>query len=224
MLLPACEAVIEQVPAAINVAVVPLTVQTVCVVDAKLTVSPELAVAANVRGVPTVCVAGVAKVIVCAAGVAASTVKLLVTGAAAAYVLLPACEAVIEQVPTAKNVTVVPLTVQTVCVVDEKLTARPEVAVAANVRDVPTVCVAGAAKVIVCAAGVAASTVKLLVTGAAAAYVLLPACEAVIEQVPTAMNVAVVPLTVQVCGVSDAKATGSPELAVAMSVIVEFTV
>jgi hypothetical protein len=78
--------------------------------------------------------------------------------------------------------------------------------------------------VIVCAAGVAASTVKLLVTGAAAAYVLLPACEAVIEQVPTAMNVAVVPLTVQVCGVSDAKATGSPELAVAMSVIVEFTV
>ena len=56
--MPACVASIVQVPAAKNVAVVPLTVQTVAVVDAKLTVNPELAVAVSVSGVPTVCVAG----------------------------------------------------------------------------------------------------------------------------------------------------------------------
>jgi len=49
-----------------NVAVVPLTVQTVAVVEAKLTVSPEVDVAERVSGVPTVCVAGVANVIACA--------------------------------------------------------------------------------------------------------------------------------------------------------------
>ena len=41
MLLPDCEVVIEQVPAARNVAVAPLTVQTLAVVEAKLTVRPE---------------------------------------------------------------------------------------------------------------------------------------------------------------------------------------
>jgi hypothetical protein len=71
---------------------------------------------------------------------------------------------------------------------------------------------------------VAAFTEKLTVTGVAAAYVPLPACEAVIEQVPAAMNVAVVPLTVHICGVSEVKVTGSPELAVAVSAIAEFTV
>ena len=65
MLLPACDAVIEHGPAAMNVAVVPLTVHVVCVVDAKLTVSPELAVATSVNGFPTVCAPGLAKVIVC---------------------------------------------------------------------------------------------------------------------------------------------------------------
>ena len=83
MPLPLCEAVIEQVPAAMNVAVVPLIVHMVCVVDAKLTVSPELAVAESVSGVPTVCAPGFAKVIVCAIS-AGLTVKLCMTGVAAA--------------------------------------------------------------------------------------------------------------------------------------------
>lgn len=39
-------------------------------------------------------------------------------------------------------------------------------------------------------------------------------------QVPTAISVAVVPLTVQMVGVDDVKLTGSPELAVAVKVTV----
>jgi hypothetical protein len=72
------------VPAARKVAVVPETVQTDCVVEAKLTARPEVAVAVNVSGVPTVCVAGVAKEMVCAIKGAACTAKLRVTGVAAA--------------------------------------------------------------------------------------------------------------------------------------------
>ena len=78
------------VPAVTNVTVVPLTVQTLAVCDAKLTARLELAVADSARGVPTVCVAGALNVIVCAS---ALTVKLCETGVAAANVLLPACEA-----------------------------------------------------------------------------------------------------------------------------------
>jgi hypothetical protein len=47
------------------VAVVPETVQTEEVVDAKVTPKPELAVAESVSGVPTVCVEIVLKVMVC---------------------------------------------------------------------------------------------------------------------------------------------------------------
>lgn len=64
--MPACEAVIEQVPVAMKVAVVPLAVHTPGVVEAKETVSPEVAVAARVNGVPTTCAPGLAKVMVCA--------------------------------------------------------------------------------------------------------------------------------------------------------------
>jgi hypothetical protein len=71
-----------QVPAAMNAAVALLTVQIPVVVEVKDTVRPELAVAESVRGVPTVCVPGLAKVMVCAIG-AALTVKLSETGVAA---------------------------------------------------------------------------------------------------------------------------------------------
>jgi len=81
--LPACEAVMEHVPALRNDAVAPLTVQTLVVVEAKLTVRPEVDVAERVSGVPTVCVAGVLKVMVCDSS-AAFTVKLCDTGVAAA--------------------------------------------------------------------------------------------------------------------------------------------
>ena len=66
MLLPAWLASMVQVPAATNVAVVPETVQTLVVADVKATARPELAVAESVSGVPTVCVPGLAKVMVCA--------------------------------------------------------------------------------------------------------------------------------------------------------------
>ena len=52
-----------------NVAVVPETVQMLVVVEVKVTARPELAVAESVSGVPTVCVPGLAKVMVCAAWV-----------------------------------------------------------------------------------------------------------------------------------------------------------
>jgi bifunctional DNase/RNase len=47
---------------------------------------------------------------------------------------LPACDAWIVQVPTATSVTVAPDTVQTVEVVEAKLTARPDDAVALTVK------------------------------------------------------------------------------------------
>ena len=172
--MPACDAVIEQVPAAIKVAVVPLTVQMLVVVEAKETAKPELAVAESVSCVPTVCVPGLAKVMVCAV-CAALTVKLCGTMAAAAYVLLPACVASMVQVPAAMKLAVVPLIVQTLAVVEAKETGSPEVAVADSVSGVPTVCGPGLAKVIVCASPL---TVKLCGTVAAAAQIELPACVA----------------------------------------------
>ena len=50
MALPACVAWIVQVPAAASVTVDPATVQTVGVVDAKLTERPEVAVALTAKG------------------------------------------------------------------------------------------------------------------------------------------------------------------------------
>ncbi len=53
-----------QVPDAMNVAVVPETVQTPVVVEVKVTAKPELAVFESVSGVPTVCEGIAAKVMV----------------------------------------------------------------------------------------------------------------------------------------------------------------
>jgi hypothetical protein len=65
VLLPDWLAWIVQVPEAINVAVVPERVQTLVVVEVKVTAKPELAVAVSVSGYPTVCVVGALKLIVC---------------------------------------------------------------------------------------------------------------------------------------------------------------
>lgn len=51
-----------------NVTVVPETVHTLVVFEAKLTASPEEAVADSISGVPTVCAAGVVNVMLCAVG------------------------------------------------------------------------------------------------------------------------------------------------------------
>jgi hypothetical protein len=58
------------------------------------------------------------------------------------------------QAPEDMNVAVAPETVQTFVVVEVKLTAKPEVAVAESVNGVPTVCVGIAPKVMVCVASV----------------------------------------------------------------------
>ncbi len=63
--MPGCEAVMLQVPAPINVAMEPETVQTAGVVEAKLTARFEVALAVSVRGVPTVWAAIALNVIVC---------------------------------------------------------------------------------------------------------------------------------------------------------------
>ena len=81
MVFPAWLAVIEQVPAVTIVTIEPDTVQTGVVVEAKLTVSPEEAVAVSAKGAaPKVTPEGAAKVMVCEPGV---TVKPCVTGTAA---------------------------------------------------------------------------------------------------------------------------------------------
>ena len=71
---------------------------------------------------------------------------------------MPAWFASKVQVPEAINVAVVPETVHMLVVVEVKLTARPELAVAESVSGVPTVCAAIVGKVMVCASSF---TVKL---------------------------------------------------------------
>ena len=82
MALPAWLAVIEHMPRAAIVTVLPETVQTDVVVEAKLTAKPELAVAPIVKGaMPKATLLSAPNVIVCAAGL---TVNPRITGAAAA--------------------------------------------------------------------------------------------------------------------------------------------
>lgn len=92
---------IEQVPIARNVAVVPLTVHTLAVVEENATCKPELAVAESVRGVPTVWDPGLAKAIVCAVR-AAFTVMLRLAVADCAVGLVESVTVIFtESVPTA---------------------------------------------------------------------------------------------------------------------------
>jgi hypothetical protein len=93
-------------------------------------------------------------------------VKLCATGIAAVYVAFPACVAVIEQVPVATTVTIVPAAVQTAGVVEAKLTASPELAVAVSANaEMPKLTLPGWGNKIVWVVG---ATVKLCVTGVAA--------------------------------------------------------
>jgi hypothetical protein len=72
------------------------------------------------------------------------------------------------QVPAVRRVAVVLETVQTLGVVEVKVTARPEVAVALSVSGVPTIWTGMAPKVMVCALG-AGLTVMFCGTVVAAA-------------------------------------------------------
>ena len=65
------------------------------------------------------------------------TWKLWLTGVAAAQLVFPGCVAWMVQAPAAASVTVAPDTVQTAEVVEAKLTASPEEAVAPTVIGAP---------------------------------------------------------------------------------------
>jgi hypothetical protein len=78
-------------------------------------------------------------------------------------VLLPAWLAVIEQMPAATTVTVLPDTEQIPAVVLAKLTGKPDVAAELNAALAPTVIAAGCAKLIVCALIVVMQSIKISV-------------------------------------------------------------
>ena len=147
--------------------------------------------------------------------VLAVTLKNLITGAAAAKLGPPICVAVMEQSPTEASVTLVPATVQIAPELVVKITGWPEVAVAVRLTGPALSAVSGGCvKVIVC---VPCSTLNVLVTGAAAAKVALPACEAVMEQTPAETSVTLAPDTVQIPLELLVKLTASPDVAVAVN-------
>ena len=104
-------------------------------------------------------------------------------------------------------------------VVDAKLTVSPELAVA----DRGSVDAANCSAVMVgkLMAWVALTTEKLRAK-AAAEYVALPACMALMVQLPTASIEAVLPETEQLAGLRVEKVTGRPELAVALRVTLDW--
>ncbi|MDP3820014.1 MAG: hypothetical protein Q8R33_00930 [Burkholderiales bacterium] len=130
MPLPAWVAPMLQGPALTSVNAVPLTVHTPGVVDSNDTARPEVEVAIRAAViVPSVWLPGEMKEMVWAA---AATVKEFETTEAAAKDALPAWLALTVQVPAPASVSVVPLTVHTLAVVDAKDTARPELDVATS--------------------------------------------------------------------------------------------
>jgi hypothetical protein len=146
------------------------------------------------------------------------TLNVRLTIGAAAKVVLPDWFAVTMQLPAAKDVNTLPVTVHTDGVVLAKTTGRPELALAVSDIVAPTVCGPGEAKVIVCAVGMTpelGATVNVLVTLTAALYVAFPLWFALRLQVPDASNTKVLPLTVQTTGVLDVIETARPELEVA---------
>lgn len=107
---------------------VPLTVHTLAVLDVNVTGRPDVAVATKAPGaVPRAWLPGEIKEMV---WVPTVTKKVLDTVAAAKKLALPAWLALTVQLPTPTSVKVVPLTVQTLAVVDANVTASPELALA----------------------------------------------------------------------------------------------
>ena len=180
--LPACAACSVQLPAAFSVTVLPLTVQMAVVVELKLTVRPDVAVALTENGAaPKVLPPGAAKLIVCPA---LPTANDWLTLAAAAYDVLPACEARTVQVPTPTRVTIAPATVHTDAVVVVNATARPEDALALTANGaVPYVLPPSAAKVMVWLASAAADAMGDIPTG-----VVVEKCGAAPTSVATASS------------------------------------
>ena len=165
-MLPAWLASTVQLPVLASNNVVPLTVQTVGVLDTSDTARPELALATRAGGVlPKVWLPGELKLMVCVMG---ATLKVLLTIGAAAKLVLPAWLAATVQVPKVTRLKVLPLTVQTAGVVEANDTTRPEDAVATRAAGAtPIIWLPGAVKLMVCAANCTA-TEKVWTTGVAA--------------------------------------------------------
>ena len=144
-------------PKPTSVSAEPLTVHTLCVLDAKETLRPEVAVATKAAGaMPKLWLPGAMKVMVCAAAV---TVKLLDTAEAAAKVALPAWLAPTVQLPTLSRVRAELLTMHTTGVLDVRVTAKPDDEVATKAIGVlEKLWLPGAAKLIVCAASAAGAS------------------------------------------------------------------
>jgi hypothetical protein len=108
-MFPACAARMVQVPAALIVTVLPLTVHTVVVVDAKVTASPEEAVAFTVNGAtPKVELATAPNVIV---WLAFAIVKIWLIGCR--KIGVAACEA--NRGAPGDNLTVLPVSIRSSC-------------------------------------------------------------------------------------------------------------
>jgi hypothetical protein len=104
------------------------------------------------------------------------TVKPWLTGVATAQLALPNCVAWMVHVPAPTSVTVTPDTVHTGEVIEAKLTANPELALALTANGAaPNTWLDKAPKLIVWLPGV---TVKPWLTGVAAAQLVFPACVA----------------------------------------------
>ena len=134
---------------------------------------------------------------------------------------MPDWSAATPHVPVASSVIVVPfvpLAVQTVGVVDENVTGRPDDAVPLTViGDSTSVLAPGLTNVMVCVALVIAN---VRVIDGAAAYEPLPGWLATTEQEPGATNVIVAPfgpLEVQAAGVVVVNVTARPDVAVALT-------
>jgi len=117
--------------------------------------------------------------------------------------------------PAATPVTVLPLTVQIVAVVELNVTAKPELAVALSVPVPPTVSVGAVPNVIVC---VAAPIGIICVTCAAARLIGIARLAGRNHARAAATPVTVEPEIEQIVGVVLLNVTASPELAVAVTV------
>ena len=136
--MPVWDAVTVHVPVVRNA----VGMHTEGVVDAKPTFNPDEAMAARTGVVPNAWLPGLLNVMLC---VAAVTENDCVTGVAAAKFALPACVAVIVQVPAPNSAAVV----QMEGLPEPKLTGNPEDAVADSTGVPPTACGPGFVKVIV---------------------------------------------------------------------------
>ena len=126
--LPTWLAVTPQLPTPIRESTVPLTVHTAGVVELKTTTNPEVAVATRAEGcAPRTWLPGEVKLMFCATR---ATTKVCIAAGAAAKFWSPPWLATTVQLPPASSDKLLPVTPQTLGVVEVKVTGRPEDAAA----------------------------------------------------------------------------------------------